>query len=208
MFGMNSGESVPFHIEYLNQKADQILSFAGTFPKPVFIAIDGRCASGKTTLASILEAKGTQVVHMDDYFPRVEQRTEERFAEPGGNLDRERLSEEVLIPLKEGREGVVRPFDCQKMEITEESRIVKPEGILVFEGSYSTHPELRKFYDFTIFMDVLPEDQLERIRERNGEEKLKLFQSRWIPFEEKYFSAFRVKENADLYINTSMQDEF
>ena len=208
MISLLNEENVPFFMVYLNQKADQILSVANTFPQPVFIGIDGRCASGKTTLASILEAKGASVIHMDDYFPRVEQRTEERFREPGGNLDRERLSEEVMIPLKEGKPGIVRPFDCRMMALTEERHIISPEGILIFEGSYSMHPELRKFYDFTVFMDVLPDDQTERIRQRNGEEKLKMFLSRWIPFEEKYFAAFHIKENADLYINTSMADEF
>ena len=205
---MMQEENVPFYMVYLNQKADQILAVAKTYEAPVFIAIDGRCAGGKTTLASILEARGAQVIHMDDFFPRVEQRTKERFAEPGGNLDRERIAEEVLIPLKEGREGIVRPFDCSVMELSDRKIVIKPEGIILAEGSYSLHPELRKFYDFSIFMDVLPEDQLERIRERNGEKKLEMFKSRWIPFEEKYFAAYKVKEYADLYINTSMTDEF
>jgi len=208
MIGMSNEENVPFYLVYLNQKADQILAVSKTWDSPVFIAVDGRCASGKTTLASLLEARGVQVIHMDDYFPRVEQRTKERFEEPGGNLDRERIMEEVLGPLKEGREGIVRPFDCGTMKLTDRKTVIRPEGVILAEGSYSLHPELRKFYDFSIFMDVLPEDQLERIRERNGEKKLAMFKSRWIPFEEKYFAAYKVKEYADLYINTSMSDEF
>lgn len=208
MFSFSQQENVPFYIAYLNQKADEILAIAKTYPEPVFIAIDGRCASGKTSLASIMEAKGAQVVHMDDYFPRVEQRTRERFEEPGGNLDRERVEEEVLIPLKEGKNGVVHPFDCTRMELSERKWEIEPKGIIVFEGSYSLHPELRKYYDFSVFMDVLPDEQLDRILERNGEVKLEMFKSRWIPFEEKYISAFGVKEYADLYINTSMTDEF
>ena len=56
-----------------------------------FVAIDGPCASGKTVFAASLHERfGGNVLHMDDFFLRPEQRTPERFAEPGGNVDRER----------------------------------------------------------------------------------------------------------------------
>ena len=67
----------------------------------VIMAIDGKCNSGKTTLASKLaEIYDCNVFHMDDFFLRPEQRTPERFAEVGGNVDYERFWEEVLLPLK------------------------------------------------------------------------------------------------------------
>ena len=60
----------------------------------VVVAIDGGAASGKTTLAGMLsERYGGAIVHMDDFFLRPEQRTPERFAEAGGNFDRERFTE-------------------------------------------------------------------------------------------------------------------
>ena len=49
----------------------------------VIVAIDGRCGSGKTTLAAKLQKQlHCSVFHMDDFFLRPEQRTEERFAAP------------------------------------------------------------------------------------------------------------------------------
>ena len=70
----------------------------------VFVAIDGPCTSGKTTFAAMLNRRfGGNVLHMDDFFLRPEQRTPERFAEPGGNVDRERFETEVLAPLAAGR---------------------------------------------------------------------------------------------------------
>ena len=67
----------------------------------IIIAIDGRCASGKSALASNLENElGCAVFHMDDFFLRPEQRTPQRYAEPGGNVDRERFWEEILEPLR------------------------------------------------------------------------------------------------------------
>ena len=79
----------------------------------VIVAIDGKCTSGKTTLASKLaEIYDCNVFHMDDFFLRPEQRTPERFAEIGGNVDYERFREEVLLPLKSGKAFSYRPFDC------------------------------------------------------------------------------------------------
>ena len=47
--------------------------------KPYIIAIDGPCASGKTTVAAkIAEEWDASVIAMDDFFLRPEQRTEER----------------------------------------------------------------------------------------------------------------------------------
>ena len=58
----------------------------------VLVAIDGGSASGKTTLGALLQSiYACPVFHMDDFFLRPEQRTPERFSEPGGNVDRERL---------------------------------------------------------------------------------------------------------------------
>ena len=166
----------------------------------VCVAIDGRCASGKTTFAAALAASlGATVFHADDFFLRPEQRTAERLAEPGGNMDRERLEAEILIPLAENREVTYRPFDCREMKLAE-PRSVKPSPIRIIEGSYTHHPELLKYYDFRVFLDTPPTLQWERILKREGETRAEAFRERWIPLEEKYLSAHSVREHADLVI--------
>ena len=65
--------------------------------KRFIVAIDGRCGSGKTTVAGVLGKRLDAVVfHMDDFYLQKHQRIEERYNEPGGNVDRERW-----IPLEE-----------------------------------------------------------------------------------------------------------
>ena len=79
----------------------------------VRLAIEGGSASGKTTLGKILaERYDCTVFHMDDFFLRSEQRTAARFAEPGGNVDRERFLAEVLLPLRRGEKVFYRRFDA------------------------------------------------------------------------------------------------
>lgn len=122
------------------------------------IAVDGRCAAGKTTLAAMIEEKtGCNVIHMDHFFLQPGQRTKERLDEPGGNVDYERVRKEVIIPLSRGQAFSYQPFDCKSMELTREIKI-KPASLAVVEGSYSCHPVLWDFYDLRIFLDIGAEE--------------------------------------------------
>ena len=71
--------------------------------KPLLVAIDGRCASGKSTLAKDLQKQlDCNVIHMDDFYLQPHQRTTKRLREPGGNVDYERFETEVLQPMLTG----------------------------------------------------------------------------------------------------------
>lgn len=163
----------------------------------IIIAIDGRCASGKTTLAKELQnVLSCNVFHMDDFFLSPEQRTRERYAEPGGNIDRERFMDEVMQPLLCGKEFSYRPFDCHKMAMQELIE-VKPNAINIIEGTYSCHPLLWDCYNLHIFLSISKEEQMARIRSRN-EESVGLFEKKWIPLEESYFKTYSVEERCEL----------
>lgn len=143
----------------------------------LLLAIDGGSASGKTTLAALLAQRyGCPVFHMDDFFLRPEQRTPQRLAEPGGNVDRERFFSEVLQPLRQAGQ------------------------LNVIEGAYSMHPELSALYDLSVFMAVSPETQHRRILQREPAFKQQLFFQKWIPMENRYFQAFSIPERCDLRI--------
>ncbi|MCI8799141.1 MAG: hypothetical protein HFH88_04915 [Lachnospiraceae bacterium] len=165
---------------------------------PLLIAVDGRCAAGKTTLAAALrERTGCQVIHMDDFFLRPGQRTEQRLQEPGGNVDYERFLEEVMLPLSRGEGFSYRAFDCRKMELADAVR-VEPRAVTVVEGSYSCHPALWDYYSLHVFLDIDKEEQFRRICLRNGNQAAARFRELWIPLEEKYFAAYRIRERCEL----------
>ncbi|MBE6631609.1 MAG: hypothetical protein E7623_02785 [Ruminococcaceae bacterium] len=165
---------------------------------PVKLAIEGGSASGKSTLADILtEVYDCTVFHADDFFLRPEQRTKERFAEPGGNFDRERFLNEILEPLRRGNEISYRKFDCSDFTLKEPTRITA-KRLKVIEGTYSMHPELEKYYDISVFLQIDPEKQKKRILKRNGESMAQRFFNEWIPLEQKYFDAFHVKSKCDM----------
>lgn len=168
----------------------------------LLIAIDGRCASGKTTLASYLEeALGCNVIPMDHFFLQPHMRTNERLSQPGGNVDYERFLAEVLIPLTKGEAFSYRPYDCHKQQLDDAVEIT-PASITVIEGSYSLHPTLQEYYDYRIFLTTAYENQLERITARNGSQALTAFKERWIPLEELYFQEMDISSQCDLKIIT------
>lgn len=170
--------------------------------RPFLVALDGRCASGKTTLAARLQAAcGCGVVHLDDFFLRPEQRTKERYATPGENIDHERFLAEVLLPLCRGEAAEYRPYDCARQELGDPVR-VEPSSVVVAEGSYACHSALWPYYDLRVFLTVPPEEQLRRITARNGAQGAEVFRTQWIPLEEQYFSAYRIAEKCDLCLET------
>ncbi|TCK89104.1 hypothetical protein EDC19_2518 [Natranaerovirga hydrolytica] len=166
--------------------------------QPILIAIDGRCGAGKTTLAADLQMLcSCNVVHMDHFFLRPEQCTPERLNTAGGNVDHERFLQEVLIPLNRSEALSYRPYDCQTQALTEEIQI-SPKPINIIEGSYSCHPSLNKYYDLTIFLTIDETEQMHRIECRNGKSAALQFREKWIPLEERYFSAYSIAEFCDL----------
>ena len=87
-------------ISCLKKQIDDLLKNG----RQIVIAVDGNCTAGKTTLAECLAKEyDCNVIHMDDFFLRPEQRTAQRLAEPGGNVDYERFREEVLGNLRTGK---------------------------------------------------------------------------------------------------------
>lgn len=157
------------------------------------VAIEGGSASGKTTLSGILQSVyDCNVFHMDDFFLRPEQRTAQRLAEVGGNVDRERFYDEVLLPLRQNKTVCYRKFDCSTQTLGQPISVT-PKKLTIIEGAYSMHPQFEKYYDLSLFLDIDPIYQKERILKRNTKQLAKRFFEEWIPLENIYFSQTQIK---------------
>lgn len=168
--------------------------------KSYVVAIDGRSAAGKSTLAAALGAEmGLDPVHMDDFFLPQELRTKERLGAPGGNVHFERFAAEVLPRLSEEDAFSYTRFDCKIMDYGP-AVSVRAGRIRLVEGAYSFHPYYGDYADLKIFYDIDPLLQLARIEKRNGPEGLRNFQSRWIPMEESYHMNCHTLDQAELVI--------
>lgn len=164
---------------------------------PVIIAIEGNCTAGKTTLAAALKKEyDCNVFHMDDFFLRPEQRTAERYAQPGGNVDYERFRMEVLEKIKKESPFDYRPFDCSTFALSDEVW-VQPKQLTVVEGTYCMHPYFGDVYDLKVFMSITAELQNQRILKRPAFLHRRFFEE-WIPMEQIYFDHFWIRQSCDL----------
>lgn len=164
------------------------------------LAIDGRCGSGKTTIASILQKElDCDIIHMDDFFLQKHQRTPQRNKMIGGNFDYERFTKEIILPLSNHQLDSYQKFDCHKMELGEIVQL-RNKPIKIIEGSYSLHPILKKYYDISISTDINSALQSDRILKRNGLKLHKQFIEKWIPKENLYFETYHIIENAHFHL--------
>jgi uridine kinase len=168
--------------------------------KQVVIAIDGNCTAGKTTLASVLKKEyDCNVFHMDDFFLRPEQRTAERYAQPGGNVDYERFHEEVLLPLKTEEAFSYHPFSCKTFTLSESVQVM-PKQLNIVEGTYCLHPYLDDVYNLKLFLSIDPELEKQRIYQRPHHVQSRFFTD-WIPMEKLYFDFYGIPGLADIKVD-------
>ena len=167
------------------------------------VAIDGPCASGKSTLGAALQAiYDCPLIHMDDFFLRPEQRTQDRLAQPGGNVDYKRFSREVLSPLLAGQEFSYRPWSCQQGDFAPSIR-VPSAPLTVVEGCYSLRPDLRDAYQLRIWTEASAECRQQRLLDRGGPACLARFEQLWIPLENRYFAEYGIADICHVHLNLS-----
>lgn len=195
-----------FYLPVFQAVMERMRSHCG--PGPEILALDGRCGSGKSFLAGLLaEVFGCSVFHMDDFYLPPERRGEEWISQPAGNIDRGRFLKEVLVPLRSGEKICYRPYSCTRGTMLP-PKDVQPGRLAVVEGSYSLHPDFRDSYDYRVFLTCLSNVQQRRIFLRSDGNRLHDFLEWWIPAEERYFEAMKVRESCDLTLDTSGFENF
>lgn len=171
--------------------------------KPIVIGIDGRCGSGKSHFAAVLEKLfSCNVVHMDDYYLPPEKRSGDWERTVGGNMDFDRFRQEVLLKVWAGEPILYRPYRCSTGLIEKELPL-PPRKLTVVEGSYSHHPGLKAEYDVKIFLTCSKQTQFNRLKKREGD-YYNVFKQRWIPMEEHYFTECCTAKNSNIIIETDL----
>lgn len=172
---------------------DAVLAAARAKRRPdgaVVVAIDGRSASGKSTLGERLgEHADVAVLHMDDFYRVADQAGRERWTpEQGVDLyfDWQRLRDEALVPLRAGRAATFRVYDWDADAYGPEVTIA-PRPVVVVEGVYSTRPELRHLVDVAVFVDTPLDVCVARQHARNQSPGPQIL--RWRAAEDVYFGS-------------------
>ena len=169
--------------------------------KPLVLALDGRCGSGKTTLANTLARQfpASITLHTDDFYLPPAQRIRGWEKTPCANMDLDRLRDEALRPAYEGQLVQYRAYSCREGAYLP-ARELAAQPLVILEGSYSHHPLLTGCETLRVFLTCAKEEQTRRLQAREGA-RYPAFAQRWIPLEEGYFAKYSIEESADLILD-------
>jgi uridine kinase len=161
----------------------------------VLIAIDGVGGAGKTTLAEFLRKnlQHCSIVQLDDFYSPSLQAA-----------DLPRLKEQVLLPLQNHQEARYRIYEW-KTDAFSDWHILKPEGIIIFEGVYALDKNIRDCFDLKIWIDYPANLGFRRgiARDilRDGIDQTDKWKNVWMPLEEKYVIEQQPKASADYVVD-------
>ena len=176
--------------------------------KPLVLALDGRCGSGKTTLAAALAAQfpASITLHTDDFYLPPAQRVPGWEHIPCANMDLARLRDETLAPAHTGQPVPYRAYSCREGAYLPVQQLAA-QPLVILEGSYSLHPLLTPYEPVRVFLTCSKAEQTRRLQAREGE-RYANFAARWIPLEEAYFAKYRIEEAADFVVDTTGSGTF
>jgi uridine kinase len=163
----------------LERLADEVAGQVGGHP--LLVAIDGVDGAGKTVfadeLAAVLKGAGVEVVRasVDGFHHPARRRYRRGRTSPEGffldSYDYDALTRLLLDPLRPGgsRRIVRAVHDVASDEtIHAPAEVVGEDAVLVLDGIFLHRPELRGYWDLSVFLEVPFEVSIARGAARDG----------------------------------------
>ena len=210
--------SVPGLLEYIALQVEKIKKS----DHPLLISIDGVDTSGKTTfsrnLAEFLTKRGHSIIHasIDGFHNSAEKRYRLGSKSPEGyykdSFDYDSLQRCLLEPLKDGSNLEYRTavYDFSTgSTVYQEPRKAPRDSILLMEGVFLLRPELRRFWNYSIFLHTDFEQVISRAKARDqcifgaAEDIEKRYRSKYIPGQQIYLREANPFSNADIVIDNN-----
>jgi uridine kinase len=175
-------------------------------PKPgrlFVIAVSGYGGSGKSSLAAELAKTlgEAEVVSIDDFIVGPKH---ERSAD-WHTFDRERLRDEILAVAQPGEMLTYQQFQSgvRASHRPGSQRTITPGKYLIIEGCSVLHPDLMKYYDFSVWIDCPLDTARLRAEARDrsqGNDDSRLWDEVWSPNDRDYFNNYRPDRLADAIV--------
>lgn len=182
----------------LSELVDVITSI--NLDHPVRVGVDGVDASGKTILADelalLIHSRGHDAIRVsvDDFHNPCEIRYQQGRTSPQGFYDDSfnysALISHVLEPLGPG--GDLK-YNSVYFNLNTNSKAyttwkhAEPEAILLLDGIFLHRPELRRYWDFSVFVHANFDIIIKRAQERdteifgNAKQVREIYKKRYIP---------------------------
>jgi uridine kinase len=173
--------------------------------RPVVVGVDGQSGSGKSTLAAELAqslSASSRIVHGDDFYGEMSTAERELLGPEEGYaryFDWRRLESQVLMHIRDSAAALrYQQYDWHMDALGPWFEISMPEVVIV-EGVYTLRPELRKYFDITVFVRASQEARLRRQISR-GENSM-FWIDRWTAAEDFYVATMGPWEWVDFLIS-------
>lgn len=188
---------------------------------PLIVGINGIDTSGKTYLSKIIEKElkilgyPVQVIHVDDFHNPIPIRfsgKDQLDDYYNFSFDFEKLVDEILEPIKREHKLsktlthlnlATDKFEIEKLYEVSTNTIVILEGVFIFKD------EIRKYLDYTIFIQISKREMNKRAFERDantiGSEESVMFdyENKYFPTQQKYLALFPPEVYANIIINNN-----
>jgi uridine kinase len=189
--------------------------------RPLLVAVDGRDAAGKTILAHDLAVKlrsvGRDVIEasIDGFHNPREIRYKRGRDDPEGyyrdSFDLVSLKKHLLVPLKVGCMSYrTQVFDYRTNQVVDvPKRKALCNSILVFEGVFTHRPELRCYWNYSVYLSVSEEESLRRGISRDpgeAEEIKRKYLTRYIPGQRLYHMECMPMKHASIIVDNTYPD--
>ncbi|MBX3082833.1 MAG: uridine kinase [Anaerolineae bacterium] len=202
----------------LDSVAQQIGALSAA--QPVCVGIDGIDTAGKTTfadeLAVILQETRRQVIRasVDGFHnPRAVRYQRGKLSPEGYYSDTfnvNAIRELLLDPLSEGgsRRYCTANYDlAHESPIEPEYKQATEDAILIVDGVFLHRPELRSYWDFSVYLNISPATALQRAFKRDTvvfgsiEAVQDRYQRRYIPGQQLYLDRCQPAQIATVVID-------
>lgn len=182
------------HQKFLSEELQyyQVRHFLDSFDKTKinFFALEGKAASGKTTITNLLEKDDdVTVIHVDDFFD---------YSDEEIGINSLRIVKEIIHPAIINKPLKFKKYDCTTKTFID-TTIESLNSIVVIEGVFSCNSILEEYYKGIIYLHINEDSQQERLIKRNRL-LYNRFVNEWIPRENNYFKKYNIFKKANIIV--------
>lgn len=186
---------------------------------PFVVGITGVDTAGKTRFTQALGAfiaaqdRAVETIQLDDFHhPRHVRRSGPDEIENyyQNTFDLERLQALLLRPIREQHRvsTINMVLDLETDQYTQARRYnVEPGTLVLLEGVFLMRPELAPYIDYMVYLDITPEQVLQRAdvrdRPRFGAEIIERYRSKYLPAQMRYLAIYPPEEHANLIVDNT-----
>lgn len=186
----------------------RIREVASERPDPILVALDGRSAAGKSTLAAMVApVVGAAVVDGDDFYSGGTAGTWDAMsaAEKAGHCIDWRRQRPVLEKLGRGEAASWHPYDWEADDgsLADLPVTCDPAPVIILDGAYSARPELADLFHLRVLLDAPAALREKRLMQREGEGHRVDWNRRWDDAEQWYFVEVMPPMSFDLVVPVS-----